>query len=324
MTHEGDDVRDLVARVFRPVQRHGFERQVLDALSAASRGASGGARSLRSTGEANGRGTHGFGGPRPRRWPVRAALASAAAAVVAAAGLLGIASPFRQAPAAPGVAAAGGMPSIQTIDARLLAAREAHSDEIVHQVITATGGTAQQNEHVESWIWPASEQPGAEVRARTLVPGRFDQEQVFVAPQYLDSKGGSVTGELIGVDFASRTWSDQQSTTFTPFGSAAVVDFHAGIEAGYFRVAGIVRLDRRRAIQLNEVKNGQVQTFRSIFIDTDTYLPIKQVSKGNGVVQEFDFEFLPPTAGNLAKLRPVVPPGFQQTAAPPPVPAGRR
>jgi hypothetical protein len=301
MTHEDDEVRDLVARVFRPVQRHGFERQVVDALTAASRGASGRV---------------------PRRWPPRAALAGASAVAVAAAGLLWPAGPFGQVHGAPGAAAS--VPSIQTIDARLLAAREANRNEIVHEVITATGGTAQQNEHVESWIWPASEQPGAEVRARTLVPGRFDQEQIFVAPQYLDSKGGSVTGELIGVDFASRTWSDQQSTTFTPFGSAAVVDFRAGIEAGYFRVAGIVRLDGRRAIQLNDVKNGQVQTFRSIFIDAETYLPIKQVSEGNGVVQEFHFEFLRPTAGNLAKLRPVIPPGFNQTAAPPPPTPGRR
>jgi hypothetical protein len=324
MTHEDDDVRDLVARVFRPVQRHGFERRVLDALSSASRGPSGRARPLRWTSEPSRRVTHGFGGPRPRRWPARAALAGVGVAVVAAAGLLGLTSPFRQGPAAPGQAATEGVPSIQTIDARLLAAREANRNEIVHEVITATGSTTRQNEHVESWISPASEQPGAEVRGRTLVQGRFDQEQIFVAPQYLDSKGGSVTGELIAVDFASRTWSDQQSTTFTPFGSAAVVDFRAAIEAGQYRVAGIVRLDGRRAIQLNDVKNGQVQTFRSIFIDAETYLPIKQVSEGNGVVQEFDFEFLPPTAGNLAKLRPVVPPGFEQTAAPPPPAPGRR
>jgi hypothetical protein len=305
MTHEDDDVRDLVARVFRPVQRHGFERQVVDALTTASQGASGRA---------------------PRRWPLRAALAGACAVVVAAAGLLWPAGPFGQVLGAPRAATTttASVPSIQTINARLLAAREANRDEIVHEVITASGGTAQQNEHVESWIWPASEQPSAEVRARTLVPGRFDQEQIFVAPQYLDSKGGSVTGELIGVDFASRTWSDQQSATFTPFGSAAVVDFHGGIEAGNFRVAGIVRLDGRRVIQVNEVKNGQVQTFRSIFIDAETYLPIKQVSEGNGVVQEFAFEYLPPTAGNLAKLRPVVPPGFKQTAAPPPPPRGTR
>ena len=52
-------------------------------------------------------------------------------------------------------------------------------------------------------------------------------------------------------------------------------------------------------------------TAARLWVDATTYLPMQQYLRmSNGQQNVTDYTFLPPTPGNLAKLRPEIPAGY--------------
>jgi hypothetical protein len=80
-----------------------------------------------------------------------------------------------------------------------------------------------------------------------------------------------------------------------------------------FKVVGPTELHGRKAVELKiNVPPGNeaaphVTTAR-LWVDATTYLPIQQSPRmSSGQQNVTDYSFLPPTAANLAKLRPEIP-----------------
>lgn len=59
---------------------------------------------------------------------------------------------------------------------------------------------------------------------------------------------------------------------------------------------------------------GNPLTVETMWINPATNLPVRTY-EGNSAEQiQVDYGFLPPTPANMAKLNPVIPPGFTKTA----------
>jgi hypothetical protein len=78
-------------------------------------------------------------------------------------------------------------------------------------------------------------------------------------------------------------------------------------------------VDGRKAIELGLTglsgsKTGLHATTALLWVDAASYLPLRQVLRFSTGRQDMtDYRFLPPTAANLAKLRPVIPAGYHRT-----------
>jgi hypothetical protein len=83
-----------------------------------------------------------------------------------------------------------------------------------------------------------------------------------------------------------------------------------------FKVVGSTELHGQRAVELkiNVPPNNEAPphvTTARLWVDATTYLPLQQFLRmSNGEQDVTDYAFLPPTAGNLAKLRPEIPAGY--------------
>jgi len=53
-----------------------------------------------------------------------------------------------------------------------------------------------------------------------------------------------------------------------------------------------------------------------LLVDARTYLPLRTVISKGASVRRYDYQYLPATAANLAKLTAPIPHGFRQTAQP--------
>jgi hypothetical protein len=185
---------------------------------------------------------------------------------------------------------------------------------------TAGGGDrpgphAERAPHLEATS--ADPHAGDPVRTRTVAGNGTaisrDTEVIFTQPAAASIT--TVTGERIAVDYASRTWADVKGVPLTPQGAGPTPEtIRAYIAAGQYRVVGRVELDGRPAIELVRTYTGGKDRDQRLWVDPGTYLPLRAVTTQTGVRVQADYEFLPPTEANLANLRPVIPPGFTQTA----------
>ena len=77
--------------------------------------------------------------------------------------------------------------------------------------------------------------------------------------------------------------------------------------------------DGHKAIELgltglSSSKAGLHATAARLWVDAASYLPLRQVLQfSTGRQYMTDYRFFPPTAANLAKLRPVIPAGYHRT-----------
>jgi hypothetical protein len=138
--------------------------------------------------------------------------------------------------------------------------------------------------------------------------------------------GTSVTtsGEAVDVDYHDRQWVDQKSAQVSfnlPLTSA---DIRREVAAGNARVVGNATVDGVNTVEL--AISGFVGPGSSgdIWVNTSSYLPVRTVvtapnpgvgqaaaPSGMQTVQD-DYQFLPATSANLAKLQPVIPSDFTE------------
>ena len=129
--------------------------------------------------------------------------------------------------------------------------------------------------------------------------------------------GASVTttGESVDVDYHSRQWTDQKSAqvSFNLFLTSAEIQHE--IAAGDARVVGNAIVDGVQTIEIAISGFDGPGSSGDIWVAASTHLPVRTVvSAPTGTAQD-DYQFLPATPANLAKLNPVIPSGFTENPA---------
>lgn len=253
----------------------------------------------------------------PRRPTLRAGLAVGAAGALAAVAVI-VAVAHGPATKATSIAASA-------LRTRLLAAIDTASGDILytHGGPAPAGGT---------WLSPAYPQPGQRVHFRLLGIGSDglvykDGEYSFTMPaeteppsSYLsdfDQGGLQLSGTELVVNHFQHVWGvwHGQFILGFPLDAAGI---RAEIANGQFTVIGPAELHGQRAIELkiNVPPSNEAPphtTAATLWVDATTYLPMQQdVRMSNGAQYVQDFTFLPPTPGNLANLRPVIPAGYKR------------
>jgi hypothetical protein len=181
-----------------------------------------------------------------------------------------------------------------------------------------------------AWTYPAFPVPGQQVRFRLFrlsngVPVE-DTESIYAAnaaSSHLtqSSTQGPRTGEIIDVEYGTRTWSQQRSSSVLLAGNLSPSLIRDQIASGRFTVTGTVRLQGRRAIELTwSSQFGPGTVIRTLWVDARTYQPLRSVGTmragPSGVLLETDtteYQILSATPANLDLLTPQIPADFTPT-----------
>jgi hypothetical protein len=253
----------------------------------------------------------------PRRGNLRlaASLTAGAALVV---GLVAVIAAVGQGPAPKSTSLAA--PALRT---RLLAAIDTASGDILY----AHGGPAPGG---GTWQSPAYPQPGQKVQIRILGLGSGgaivkDGEASFMMPSgngsassytsNLDQGGLQLSGTVLDVNHFRHLWGEWHSKFVLGFALDAA-GIRAEIAHGQFKVVGPSELHGQKAVELEisvppDSEAPPHVTAARLWVDATTYLPMQQYLRmSNGQQNITDYTFLPPTAENLAKLRPEIPAGY--------------
>ena len=306
------------------------EDELRAALTALERHAPAAARVL--PGSESRRSGHGLRSPRTIRLLSGAVTAAALAGVVTALTLPGGTAGKGQ---NGGVAASAPIAGT-TLQAKLLAAFSTTGNEIVyiHETAQSTGVPYTDPSPLtqESWYYPGQPSTGQQVRSRSILIqpgwGHLDTGVSYLqpAPASCPAPGrGVVKGEQVNVDYSTRTWSDVKDTQVisgSPFNQELIAHI---FKSGQWTAINTT-LNGQQAIELTltEVdRNGKVTVHSGnehLWVDASTYLPLHFVASGGspGMTTRAveDFQYLPPTPANLAKLAPPIPSGFKQVAGP--------
>lgn len=253
----------------------------------------------------------------PRRPALRAGLAVGAAGALAAVAVIAAVA-HGHSPATQATIAA---PALRT---RLLAAIDSASGDILHTYGGAAPGGG-------TWLSPAYPQPGQKVHFRILglgsdglvykdgeysfrMPAETEPPSSYIAD--LDQGGLQLSGTTLVVNHFRHVWEMWHGRFILGFPLDAA-GIRAEIASGQFTVAGQTELHGQQAIELriNVPPSNEAPphtTASRLWVNATTYLPMQQyVRLSNGAQSVQEYAFLPPTPENLAKLRPVIPPGYQ-------------
>jgi hypothetical protein len=270
------------------------------------------------------------GRPRQRQLILPAAAAAAAALGLAIAVLPGSGSPH-PAPSA--------LPAAASVAKAMLAAFDSASGDVEYETQTGINHGATLNVY-RVWSWPAQPAAGQRTIIRTLAsgisasssvlqPGGDYRVEFVTPPDNVDNADAQVTTVCFravircgfgDTDTPPGTWSRftahiRPGTDVSPGATFDPARLIKGIASGLWRVVGHTSLDGQPAIQLSETGHAFEPLPVTLWVDAQTYLPIRLVSgtadadTGEGVT---DFSFLPPTAANLALLQVPIPPGYPQ------------
>ena len=245
-----------------------------------------------------------------------AAIAGTAGAVVA---LNGTAPPTaRQQPGAAraGTAAAGSGELKQAI---LTAVNGVWGDMFnVRMTEIYAGKMSKYNGVTENWSYPIQPQAGQLVRMRSVtVPSnpndKSDTEYIYTEPAGAKATLPTKT-EVIFVQYGNRTWSDTYAGIATQSAAASLQELHQTIATGDFTVVGKTVIDGQSVLELTDrYKADGGSSEQTVWVDPTTDLPVRTLSDDAGNTDQIDYEFLPPTPANMAKLKPIIPPGFTKT-----------
>jgi hypothetical protein len=182
--------------------------------------------------------------------------------------------------------------------------------------------------------------PGFQPRDIWDIRGHSRSEVFTPAGQPVYAFGISITPtttDRVLVDYQNKTWwrtvgADQHNKVTGPerpikltckntnpgetIGNAAdMVDLlRTEVACGELKADGTGTINGVTVVKLA----GNVVTY---WVNSTTYLPVRRtVTQGPGAVIQDDFQWLPPTAANLAELKTSVPPGFTQVQPDPDLP----
>lgn len=240
----------------------------------------------------------------------------------------GIAANHRQVPPA-----AQALPAHQVLRARVLDALSSAANDIVyeHSTMVRVGQGAKsfgeyRDTVTETWYSPARAKAGQQVRGRTLILGTGGtpiSDTGVSYPEPTESKE-LAAGEYTDVNYATRTWSKRHSSgIFADGGPGSPLSIWELVHNFSWSVVGRTELDGHPAIEL---KGGVTR----LWVDAQTFLPLRSVSFAkHGIVARVrgvtvispavsvhaEYQYLAPTAANLAKLTVPIPAGFHRKAS---------
>jgi hypothetical protein len=261
------------------------------------------------------------------------------------AGFPRLASPT--APSSPASNAAG-LPSPQSVGKAMLTAEDGVSGDILYSTQAGTNHGAVLDTY-QDWYWPAQPAPGQQARWRDASSERYPRGRRLepaenTAVGYIYRGPGpyhpprKVSGQVIlvcyagnpfggcgfgNVDVPSGTWAEfplpsvssglaSDLSTGSPFSPAAIAK---GISEGQWRVEQRVQLDGRQALVLSETNGGPLAPPILLWVDAQTYLPLKYVWGTRANFASGTFAYLPPTPANLALLNVRIPSGYPRSDA---------
>jgi len=224
-------------------------------------------------------------------------------------------------------------PTVSSVRTAVLDAFERDSGDIVNSTRTIQrpkGPVITQR----AWTYPAFPAPGQQVRFRLFqlrdgVPTE-DTESIYVA----DAASGQLTqsttegprtAEIIDVEYATRTWSRQQSSSVLLAGNLSPTLIRDQIASGGFTVVGPVHEQDRQAVELTWSRSpGQMTVTTTLWVDAGTYRPLRSVTTIRAGLHDMlvetdttEYQILPATQANLDLLTPPIPDGFSRTAKSP-------
>ena len=222
-----------------------------------------------------------------------------------------------------------------TAKAKLLAAFSAASGDIAHTHTTAVNTSPDAlNISGDSWLSPWQPSVGQQVHSRQVRVGSdgtpvLGMELTYdwpapatpSAPRSLATKGSAII-----VNYKAKTWSEEneavcdlcQLTAVYPTSLTELINDNDFKEVGHATVNG------HRAIEFHTVELGDSATLwlridSTLWVDAATYLPLRLTSAtllphGHTDTMTTDYQLLPATPANLAKLTPPIPAGFRKVA----------
>jgi len=204
----------------------------------------------------------------------------------------------------------------EALRAKLLAALSASGGKIVYQRTTDLSPGTTAHTVMESWHYPWLPKAGQLERGRELIlntggtPLRDTQASyTTLAPdQDLYAKG-----KIIDVEYATRTWSERHSRWLFDADPGAPTNLRDMVHNQLLTVVGRTELDGHPAIEVR-FKIGPSSDY--LLVDARTYLPLRTLISKDAIVRQYDYQYLPSTPANLAKLTAPIPPGFRRTAQP--------
>jgi hypothetical protein len=253
-----------------------------------------------------------------RRHVLRAGLALGAAGAVTAAAVI--------ATMAYGPAAKPASIAAPVLRARLLAAIGTASGDILY--------TPAPGKPLGGGQYPAFPRPGQEVHVR-VGPAVGSDGKIYKDGEYsfpmpseaaqrhyidnytadLDQGGLNLSGTAMWVNHFGHVWRDCPSTFILGF-TLDAAGIRAELANGQFTVIGPVQLHGQKAIELkiNVPPSNEAPahvTAERMWVNATTYLPMQGYTRwSSGQRSTADYVFLPPTPERLAKLRPIIPPGY--------------
>jgi hypothetical protein len=288
------------------------------ALTALERHAPAAARVLPG---APGRTARGLRSPRTIRWAAGIATAAAAAGMVTAltlpggiAGTSGTKS---------GVASSAPITSA-TLQAKLTAAFSGALDKVaVEHATYRVNSEAPLTD--ETWSYPLQPSLGQQVRTRTIHStqgGTFitDTRESYLMPPVPKVSYLKATAEVTEVSYSGKVWWQARMSSHAvmpPVGPELI----ANLPPFGKWTPHDTTLNGRPAIEFTLHTTSKAGTIKSWFIDSlwvdaSTYLPLRDTSDigstGFDTVGTIDYEYLPATPANLAKLAPPIPAGFKR------------
>jgi hypothetical protein len=197
--------------------------------------------------------------------------------------------------------------------------------DIMHLTVSTSGGPPVARGVIQDWWWPAKPAPGQQVHLLTVANGR----QIAVtftepAPPLAGPLLQSIPASGLSIDPASKTWSTISRYVYS--GVVAETSRYL-LNESYLRatylahskvINGHAAIHGRSAI---EISVPAVPTLRILlWVDTQSYLPLRLVKLDSGAAnypetrKVYDYQFLPATPANLAKLTLTIPHGYQKAS----------
>jgi hypothetical protein len=224
-------------------------------------------------------------------------------------------------------------PTTVSVRTAILAALVRDSGDIVYstRLIKRPKGPAVTQ---RAWTYPAFPVAGEQVRFRLFqlndgIPVE-DTESIYIADAATgqlsqSTTQGPATAEIIDVEYGTRSWSRQQSSSVLLAGGLSPSVIRNQIASGGFTVTGTVSLQGRKAIELTWSRSmGQLTITTTLWVDARSYVPLRsattmRTSVNGGILQTdtTDYQILAATPANLDLLTPPIPAGFTRAARSP-------
>jgi hypothetical protein len=268
------------------------------------------------------RSSHGLRSPRTTRWAAGIATAAALAGVVTALTLPGGAS---------GTSQKGGVASDvpitkATLQAKITAAFSSAGDQIAVRHETDTINNGDPSTH-ETWSYPLQPRVGQQVRIKSIDiaqrgAANMGEGEIYLMPATQVGLA-PVKAQTTTVSYTGKVWwyEDSAQPVTQPIGP----EFLANLPPLGKWTAQSTTLNGRPAIKFTlhhtPTKFGGSMA-DELWVDATTYLPLRETSDvdspGMDTIDTSDYEYLPATPANLAKLTPTIPAGFKRVYPAPP------